>query len=472
MTKIKFGTSGWRAILADEFTFENVRVVTQAICDHIRSRNETEKGVVVGYDTRFMGRKFALEAAEILAANGIKAFLCKRDVPTPVIAFEIMRRKAAGGINFTASHNPPEYNGLKFSSSWGGPALPETTGDIEKRANEMMGEMTYREMSLERGMNEHLIEIIDPKDDYLKDILEKVDVRVLKGRKIAVDHLYGTSRRYLDAILEEAGCEVIRFHEHPDPVFGGRPPEPAEENIQDLIEKVKSDNSILIGLATDGDADRFGIVDMGGKYIEPNYIIALLLDYLIRSKKWKGGVARSVATTHLIDRVAKKHGVEVYETPVGFKYIGELIIEDKLVIGGEESAGLTIKGHVPEKDGIIACLLVAEMVAREGKSVTEMLNDLYSEVGTVLTRRINVHLEGKVGSGLKDRLKTPPTTFAGLAVDNVVTIDGTKLLLSDGSWVLIRPSGTEPVVRFYAESFTEEGLDKLIEAGKRLISGQ
>lgn len=469
MTKIKFGTSGWRAILADEFTFENVRIVTQAICDLIREKGETGKGVVVGYDTRFMGRRFALEAAEILAANGIKAFLCKRDVPTPVIAFEIMRRKTAGGINFTASHNPPEYNGLKFSSSWGGPALPETTGEIERRANEMMGEMTYREISLKKGMDEKLIEIIDPIEPYLEDLKKKVDLSVLKGMKVGVDHLYGTSRGYLDTLLEDAGCEIIRFHEHPDPVFGGRPPEPAEENIHDLIEKVKGDNTISLGLATDGDADRFGIVDKGGRYIEPNYIIALLLDYLIRTRRWKGGVARSVATTHLIDRVAKKHGVEVYETPVGFKYIGELISEDKLVIGGEESAGLTIKGHVPEKDGILACLLVAEMVAREGKGVTEMLDNLYSEVGTVLTRRVNIHLQG---SGLKDRLKTLPSSFAGLSVDKVVTIDGTKLILSDGSWVLIRPSGTEPVVRFYAEAFSQEGLDRLTEAGKALISGQ
>lgn len=469
MTKIKFGTSGWRAILADEFTFENVRIVTQAICDHIREKGETGKGVVVGYDTRFMGRRFALEAAEILAANGIKAFLCKRDVPTPVIAFEIMRRKAAGGINFTASHNPPEYNGLKFSSSWGGPALPETTGEIERRANEMMGEMTYREVSLKKGMDEKLIEIIDPIEPYLEDLKKKVDLSVLKGMKVGVDHLYGTSRGYLDTLLEDAGCEVIRFHEHPDPVFGGRPPEPAEENIRDLIEKVKGDSTMSLGLATDGDADRFGIVDKGGRYIEPNYIIALLLDYLIRTRGWKGGVARSVATTHLIDRVAKKHGIEVYETPVGFKYIGELISEDRLVIGGEESAGLTIKGHVPEKDGILACLLVAEMVAREGKSVTEMLDNLYSEVGTVLTRRVNIHLEG---SGLRDRLKTLPSSFAGLNVDKVVTIDGTKLVLSDGSWVLIRPSGTEPVVRFYAEAFSQEGLDRLTEAGKSFISGQ
>lgn len=472
MTKIKFGTSGWRAILADEFTFENVRIVTQAICDHIRSRNETEKGVIVGYDTRFMGRKFALESAEILAANGIKAFLCRRDAPTPVISFEILRRKTAGGINFTASHNPPEYNGLKFSSSWGGPALPETTVDIEKRANEMLGEMTYREISLKKGLHDDLIEVIDPKDAYLNDIREKVDLSVLRGKKIAVDHLYGTTRGYLDTILEESGCDVIRFHNHPDPVFGGKPPEPAEENIHDLIQKVKSDSFILIGLATDGDGDRFGIVDKGGHYIEPNYIIALLLDYLIKTRDWKGGVARSVATTHLIDRVAKKYGIEVFETPVGFKYIGELITEDKLVIGGEESAGLTIKGHVPEKDGILACLLVAEMVAREEKSITEMLNNLYSEVGTVLTRRINIHLEGNIGSGLKDRLNEPPSTFAGLNVDKVVTIDGTKLILSDGSWVLMRPSGTEPVVRFYAEAFTQAGLDKLTEAGKKYISGQ
>jgi alpha-D-glucose phosphate-specific phosphoglucomutase len=471
MTRIKFGTSGWRAVLADEFTFENVRIVTQAICDHIKEKGEGGKGVVVGYDTRFMGRSFAIEASEILAANGIKAYLCDRDVPTPVISFEIIGRRAAGGINFTASHNPPEYNGLKFSPSWGGPALPETTGDIERRANEMMGEVTYRGVSLEVGMDERLIEFIDPRDAYLKDIRGKVDTGILRGMRVAVDHLYGTSRGYLDRVLEDAGCEVVRFHDHPDPNFGGRPPEPAEENIHDLIERVRSDGSIKIGLATDGDADRFGIVDRGGRYIEPNYIIALLLDYLIRTRGWRGGVARSVATTHLIDRVAERHGIEVFETPVGFKYIGELISEDRLIIGGEESAGLTIKGHVPEKDGILACLLVAEMVAREGKGITEMLEDLYSEVGKVLTRRINIHLEGVAGSWLRERLKTSSSSFAGLDVDRVVNIDGTKLILSDGSWVLIRPSGTEPVVRLYVEAFSEEGLERLASAGKAFILG-
>ncbi|QOX78618.1 phosphoglucomutase/phosphomannomutase family protein [Trichlorobacter lovleyi] len=470
MAHIAFGTSGWRGILCEDFTFENVKIVTQAIADYLKDSGEAGNGVIVGCDTRFMGKRFTEEAAAVLAGAGIKALLCSRDVPTPVIAFEILRRGAAGGINFTASHNPPEYNGIKFSPSWGGPALPETTKQIERRANEMMGDFCYSELSLEEAKRRGLLEVIDPHSAYLSALEQKVDFDALKTiGKLGLNPLYGTARGYLDAPLKSLGIPYAIINDHLDPYFGGQPPEPSEAHIPDFIALVKNDPTIRLGLATDGDADRFGILDADGTYIEPNYIIALLLDYLIRVRKLSGGVARSVATSHFVDAVAKKHGVPVYETPVGFKYIGELIAQDKIVIGGEESAGLTIKGHVPEKDGILACFLVAEMVAREGKTVRELLERMYAEVGRFVTRRDNLKLSPELEAAYPAKVAAVPKEIAGSAVAEVSTLDGVKLILSDGSWMLFRKSGTEPVVRLYGEASSEARLAEVMAAGKAFI---
>lgn len=470
MQRIVFGTSGWRGILCEDFIFENVKIVTQAIADHVIAAGEKDKGLIVGYDSRFMGERFAREAARVLTGAGIKTYLCNRDTPTPVIAFEILRRKTAGAINFTASHNPPEYNGIKFSPSWGGPALPETTRDIERRANEMMGEICYKECHLDDAVRAELLSEIDPMKTYLEDLAGKVDfAAIAKLGTIAVNPLYGTGRGYLAEPLTAHGVKVEQMNAHRDPYFGGFPPEPSEKYIQDFINLVKGDPAIKLGIATDGDADRFGIIDDDGTFIEPNYIIALLLDYLVRVKGMKGGVARSVATSHLVDAVAKKHGIEVFETPVGFKYIGELISQDKIIIGGEESAGLTIKGHVPEKDGILACLLVAEMVAHEGLPVRKLLERLYEQVGRFVTKRENIILAPEIEAAFADKLKAAPATIAGVKIMEKVTIDGTKFILEDGSWLLFRKSGTEPVVRLYAEASSEVRLKELLAAGRELI---
>ncbi len=469
MSHITFGTSGWRGILCEDFVFENVKIVTQAIADHLHAAGE-KGGVVIGYDSRFMGDSFAKESARVLAASNVKCFLCSRDTPTPVIAFEILRRKAAGGINFTASHNPPEYNGIKFSPSWGGPALPETTKDIERRANEMLNEVCYREISLEQAHKKGLLEEIDPRELYLADLETKIDFDAIrKVGAIAVNPLYGTGRGYLDAPLRSRGVDIRVINDHRDPYFGGFPPEPAEKYIPDFISLVKSDSAIKLGIATDGDADRFGIVDSDGTYIEPNYIIALLLDYLVRVRKISGGVARSVATSHLIDAVARFHGIELFETPVGFKYIGELISQNRIVIGGEESAGLSIKGHVPEKDGILACFLVAEMVGHEGKSVGQLLEELYSRVGRFITKRENITLSPEIEEVFAERVNALPAEIAGSKVEQVIRIDGTKLVLSDGSWILFRKSGTEPVVRLYGESSSSGRLNEVMRAGREFI---
>ncbi|HML77965.1 phosphoglucomutase/phosphomannomutase family protein [Geobacter sulfurreducens] len=472
MHRITFGTSGWRGILCEDFTFENVKVVSQAIADHVKTIGEQDKGIIVAYDTRFMGERFAKETVRVLAGAGVKAYFCRRDTPTPVISFEILRRGAAGAVNFTASHNPPEYNGIKFSPSWGGPALPETTGDIERRANEMLGEVCYREMALDEAVKAGLLEEIDPREEYLKALEAKVDFDAI-GRlgSVAVNALYGTGRGYLEEPLMARGVSVKAINMHRDPYFGGFPPEPSEKYIQDFIRLVKDDPAVGLGIATDGDADRFGIVDGDGTFIEPNYIIALLFDYLVRVRKMTGAVARSVATSHLVDAVARKHGIEVIETPVGFKYIGELISQDRIIIGGEESAGLSIKGHVPEKDGILACFLVAEMVAREGLSVKALLARLYGEVGTFVTKRENITLSPAVEEGYAEKQRQAPDSFAGLRVVEKVTVDGSKFILEDGSWLLFRKSGTEPVVRLYGEASSEEKLAAVMAAGKQFILG-
>lgn len=464
--RITFGTSGWRGILCDDFTFANVKVVTQAIADELCSGDDASGGVVVGYDARFMGERFAREAAMVLAGAKIPVFLCDRDTPTPVLAHEILRRQASGGINFTASHNPSEYNGLKFSPASGGPALPATTKAIEDRANAMLLELCYREMPLEQAEKVGLFSMIDPLPAYFSTIRKMIDFNAIAAAQItiAINPLYGTGRGYLDRLLQEAGVATVVINDHPDPYFGGLPPEPAEENIADFIRLVRERDDIRLGLATDGDADRYGIVDADGSFIEPNYILALLYDYLLRVKGKSGDAARSVATSHFIDAVARYHGTEILETPVGFKFIGEYISQDRILIGGEESAGLTVRGHVPDKDGIIACLLVAEMVAVTGKSIKELLDDLYKRVGEFHTCRENLRLTPEQEAALSMKLANPPSRMAGLMVNSVVRLDGCKLILADGSWVLFRKSGTEPVVRVYAEAGSSAALQELAAA--------
>jgi len=471
MSRIKFGTSGWRGIFCEDFTLDNVRVVTQAIADHLRARGQHQQGVVIGHDSRFMGERFARETACVLAGDGIPAFLCNRDTPTPVIALEVLRRGAAGAINFTASHNPHDYNGMKFSSHWGGPALPEDTNDIEERANALLGEICFKEMPLDEALQNGIVQEIDPRPGYFAELEKKVNLVAIaeSGLTIAVNPLYGTGRGYLDELLRKAGARVVCMHDHRDPYFGGFPPEPAAAYIDDFIQLVRNDATIGLGLATDGDGDRFGIVDDDGTFIEPNYILALLYDYLITTRRLRGDAARSVATSHFLDAVADFHGLRVIETPVGFKYIGELIRDGKILLGGEESAGLTITGHVPEKDGILACLLVAEMVAITGKPLRVLLQDLYRRVGSYYCRRRNVRLTESLEQAFAKKMETPPKAIGAFAVRRISTVDGWKFFFDDGGWLLLRKSGTEPVVRIYGEGRSEDQLARLMAAANDFL---
>src|SRR5947207_10037086 len=413
---IKFGTSGWRGVIGEDFTFENVRVATQGVTNYLKKSGQKGSGVIVAYDTRFLSEKFASEAARILAFNDIHAFLCDRDVPTPCVSYETVRRKAMGAINFTASHNPPEYNGLKFSTSNGAPALPEITKAIEEEIQ--TGQL--KKDRLDVYEKSELIETIDPKDRYLAELRNKVDVDVIRksGLRIAIDSLYGTSRDYLDYFLLEAGVEVKIIHNYRDPYFGGFSPECSEKNLGEL-RKIVTEDKFDLGLSTDGDADRFGIIDDRNRFVSPNVVLALLCVYLKRFRNIPGGLARSVATTHLIDSIARKLDVPLYETPVGFKYIGELILADKIAMGGEESAGMSMYRHLPEKDGILACLLVAEMVARTGKRLHDLTQEVHAEFGAYFSKRSDMKLTPQLKDSVAKRLANPPKELDGLKVRDV-----------------------------------------------------
>ena len=461
--KIRFGTSGWRSIIAQDFTFANVERVTRAICRYLTEHPEHGKTLIIGNDTRFMGENFGAVAANIAKAKGFRVLHCEHPVPTPTVAHAIRNMKAAGAINFTASHNPPEYQGIKFSTHDGAPALPEVTSIIEAAV-----EAGSEPPDADGGS----IEAFDPREAYLGDLMSKINFpAIIESRaRYAYDCLYGTGRGYLDKILRDNGLEVETIHDWRDVTFGGKAPEPAEDHLDELKHAVTS-KTLTLGLATDGDGDRFGIIDTDGTFIEPNKLVALLADYLAETRGWTLGLARSVATTHMVDRVAKDRGLKLYETPVGFKYIGELIIKDEIILGGEESAGLSMRGHYPEKDGLLACLLAAESVAVRGQSIGEQLEALYQRVGRLESKRIGVKLTDDVAAKLKERLAEEPTEIGGRKIDSINRLDGVKFLFGDGSWMLMRPSGTEPMVRIYAEAESTDEVDSLVEAGRQYLLG-
>jgi len=422
---------------------------------------------VVNYDTRFLSEKFAREAAKILSNNQIHVFLTERDAPSQAQAYQVIKRKAQGGINFTGSFNPPEYNGLKFNTETGAPALPEETDKIEEEICLLQKDFAF----CPYYPKSEFIEEIDLQKEYLSFIQEKIDFEAIRksGIKIAVDLLYGTSREYLDEILEENHIPLEEIHGYIDPYFGGVIPSCTEENLRELKKLVKEKNCNL-GIATDADGDRFGIVDEGGKFVIQNLILSLILNYLVTKKKWKGGVARSVATTHLIDRIARKHNLSIFKTPVGFKYIADLFLRGEIIFGGEESACLAVKNHLPEKDGIFAGLLVAEMMAAFGKSLTSLLNDLFQEYGKRVGTQRNIPITEKGRKKLKVLIKNPPNRLRARKIINIETIDGIKLDFDDDDWILFRFSGTEPIIRFYAEANSMKELKNLMKIGLEQLS--
>lgn len=469
---IAFGTSGWRALVADEFTQERVAVVSRAIVDHLLSERVPAPHLLVAHDTRFLGREFAEVAAATSAAAGARVTVATMPLPTPVVAFEILRRRLDGAINLTASHNPYRWNGVKFSPAWGGPALPETTRDIAQRANALLGNGHVERLDVEDARKLGLWIDEEIGAAYRQALARLVDVDCIRrsGMTVAVDLLWGTANGFLDRLLQEWGVLGPVFHHERDPYFGGSRPEPVPESMSEMIALLRR-GGLSLGVGCDCDADRFGICDRDGTFFVPNFILPLLVDYLVTHRGFTGKVGRSVATSHLMDAVARHHNLELIETPVGFKYLGEMIARDELLLGGEESGGLSIRGHVPEKDGILACLLAVEMVARTGKSLDTLLDDLFARVGALYPSRQDIHLTPAQQERLKENLTSPPTQVAGIPVDRLVTVDGLKLYLNGGSWLLVRASGTEPVARLYAEAREEETTKTLLAEGQRALLG-
>jgi phosphoglucomutase len=463
MTSIRFGTSGWRAVLAEEFTFANARRVVTAICRVLSEDGHRGALVLVGYDTRFLADRFAAEAAAIVTREGLRAEVSSRPVPTPTLAFEIRRRQAAGAVNFTASHNPPRYLGIKFSTSDGAPALPALTQRFEA-AIAGLSDVPAPEGSSAPPE-------FDPVSNYLDDLARKVDASAVAAGHphFSLDFRYGTSAGFLDGFLERAGARLLRLNAKRDPLFGGESPQCGEKELVHLGEEVRRSGSRL-GLACDGDADRFGVCDDRGVYGAPNTILALLLHDLLGRKGRRGGVARSVATTHALDAVAALFGAPCYETPVGFKYIGEKLIAGEIIFGGEESAGLTVEGHVPEKDGILADLLVAEMCGATGKTIGELSARLDREIGPFRSTRVDLPLSPAERDRLAKMRESPPDRVGARRVASVNRIDGIKLILDDGSWILVRESGTEPLARLYVESKSEEEVAALTRSARELVA--
>jgi phosphoglucomutase len=463
---IKFGTSGWRAIIADEFTFANVRLACTAIAGHVTSRKRNPT-LIVGYDTRFYSEEFARTAAGIFRAHGAHVLLCDAAAPTPALAHEILRRKTDGAVNFTASHNPAEYNGLKFSGADGGPALPEVTKDIEARC----AKLAAKPIPALPEDAEKPFEMISVREPYLKRLGELVRLDTIRAAnvKIVVDALHGCGAGYLDRILQDHGIPVTAMRTNRDVLFDGTGPDVSETNLAPLRAAVL-DKKADVGLSTDGDADRFGMVDSDGAWISPNHILGLVYDYLVETRGWKMPAARSVATSSLLDAVARTCGSTVYETPVGFKYIGELIKQDKIALGGEESAGLSIRGHIPEKDGILACLLVAEMIAARRAPIREQLAALFRRVGAEFwPLRHNLHLSEAVKARTVERLAGEFKQFCGHRVTRADRTDGLKLVFEGGSWILMRLSGTEPLLRLYTEAASLAASRKLAEEAEQWI---
>jgi len=468
MADIHFGTSGWRAIIAEDFTFANVKRACQAIAMYLRHHSLQKKGVVIGFDNRFHSEVFAELAARVLTGNNVRVFMVPEPVPTPALAVEIRKRDAGGGINFTASHNPAEYHGLKFSTGDGAPALPEVTAAIEAFLQEVK---KVEMMDLEEAEQKKLYSTISVKENYFATLREIVDFEAIRKAqlKIGYDPLYGVGMGYLDQLLKEEGIEVMMLHDWRDPFFGGKSPEPDVEQLAELKELVLN-NSLNIGISNDGDADRFGILDEKGRYLSSNQVLVLLALHLIKHKKKSGSIVRTLATTHLLDKIAAAFEREPYEVPVGFKYIGELILKREIVIGGEESGGLSIGGHIPEKDGILACLLCLELLAYEQKPISQILAEIYQTYGYFYNDRIGVQLTPEFKETIRDILAHEhPKTLMKQKIEKFDTRDGLKMTLANGNWLLIRFSGTEPKARVYAEAGSETEMKMLLEEGKSLL---
>jgi len=471
---IKFGTDGWRGVIADTFTFENVRYAAQASAEYFKTVEKTERAVFIGFDVRFQSRKFAHTAAEVFAGNGFRVVMMDRPYPTPYVSFEVHRRKFAGGVMITASHNPAIFNGFKVKAHFGGSATPAITAKIEEKIRGQTGEFPFwavQKKGIHPSDPEFSIEVIGPEKYYSEHLKSLVDWdRISKSKlKIVVDSMHGCGGYVLEHLLAGTSCTVQTIRGDPDPLFGGINPEPMMPQLEPLAGVVRQSGSD-IGLATDGDADRLGIVDETGQYVNTLQTLSLLLLHVYRNKGWRGSVARTYSQSLMIPRIARKLGLELYERPIGFKNIAELMLEHDILIGGEESGGIGLSRHLPERDGIFINLLFLDLLAASGRSCSQLIREMWDEFGEFHYDRRDLHIPIEAGQGVVGRLKTdPPPAFAGRRIQGIGTLDGVKVFLENDSWILFRQSGTEPLLRVYCEAPTEAAMKEIMAAGLKFV---
>lgn len=471
---IKFGTDGWRAVISEDFTFGNLRLVAQAIAQYILEESPDQPRCVVGFDTRFLSDRYAQEVACVMAGNGIQTWLARADAPTPAVSYAIVNRKATAGIMITASHNAPRYNGVKFKASFGGSAPPDHHKRVEKfLADNIASNHQPLIAEYETSIANDQIRRFDPAWLYFQHLTNIVNLDTISlGRlRIVADAMYGAGRGIIGEVLTRTHTQVENIRHEMNPGFGGVHPEPIGKHLRQLSKTVQS-GYYDVGLATDGDADRIGAMDAFGRFVDPHRIFALILRYLIEERGMTGKVVRTVSTTRMIDRIAERNGLELIETPVGFNHIAKLMLTDDVLMGGEESGGISIKGHIPEGDGILMGLLILEVMAYYNKPLDQLVDELLAEFGPAQYKRTDMKLKKPIAKSamVKMLLDAAPDEIAGVAIERIETVDGVKYYMADGSWLLIRPSGTEPVLRVYSEAANDERVAALLAFGEQMAA--
>jgi phosphomannomutase len=479
---IHFGTDGWRAVIADTFTFDNVRLVSQGIADAVSAgdwggdQNAFDpRLMVVGFDTRFLSDRFAIEVARVLTANGFSVMLTHADAPTPAVSYAVKHHRAAGGVMITASHNAPRYNGLKLKAAYGGSALPEQCRRVEVYlADNEARARGPNLMDYDRAVSAGLLKRFNPTpayDDHLRTLIN-FDRIASRPPRLVVDSMYGSGRGMIKGLLQGTGCEVFEIRGEMNPGFGGVHPEPIARFLGATAGALAAGHGAF-AVVTDGDADRTGAMDGRGQFVDPHKIMALALKYLFEKRGWQGAVVKTVSTTRMVNRLAERYGLPCYETPIGFNHIADYMLAQEVLIGGEESGGISIRGHIPEGDGILMGLLLVEMVAALGAPLEELVDGLLKEVGPAHYARKDLRLAKPVAKAEMTRrlAENAPAAIAGQRLAGVESLDGVKYVLADDSWLLIRPSGTEPVLRVYAEARDEPAVQALLDYGETAAKG-
>lgn len=468
--KIKFGTDGWRGRIADDYTFANLRRAAQGYATYLQSIGDGDKGVVIGYDNRFHGANFAHTVAEVMAGNGIRVYLTAGPTPTPVISFAVLWKQAGGAVNITASHNPPEDSGFKIRASYGGAVAQDDLASVEASIPD--DESAVQSLPFKQAQAQGLIELIDPTEAYLAQVRQLVDVEAIKnsGYNIVVDAMWGVGAGWFPKLLDGGTVTITEIHNTRNPAFPDMErPEPIAPNIlgcQEAVQSIGAD----VGIITDGDADRVGIVAEDGSFVNQLQVYALLAYYFLEVKGQKGAIVKTLSTTSMLDKLGDVYGVDVHETGVGFKYVAPKMVETDAVIGGEESGGYAFKGHVPERDGIVAGLMFLDLMSRTGRKPTELIQDLFAKVGEHYYDRVDIHYPAADRAAILQRVReAQPQELAGFPVESINTTDGWKYMLGNGGgWMLIRFSGTEPVMRVYTETSSAANVRPILDAGLAL----